>query len=50
MTNEPFNEESLIYTYSRDLFRETVQGLSERDVWVGIPKGKSANISWQGMV
>ncbi len=30
----PFKEDSLIYTYSRDLFRETVQGVSERNVWV----------------
>jgi len=30
----PFNEDSLIYTYSRDLFYETVKWVSERDVWV----------------
>ncbi len=38
MTDEPFNEESLIYTYSRDLFRETVQEVTERDVWVDTQK------------
>ena len=30
----PFDEDSLIYTYSKALFRETVQWVSERDVWV----------------
>ncbi len=34
MTDKPFNEDSLIYNYSSDLFRETVLGMSERDVWV----------------
>jgi len=34
MTDEAFDEESMLYTYSRDLFRETLQGISERQVWV----------------
>lgn len=34
ISDEPFKEDSLIYTYSRDLLRETVQWVSKRDVWV----------------
>ncbi|MCK5137722.1 MAG: polysaccharide deacetylase family protein [Bacteroidales bacterium] len=32
--NEPFDEDSLIYSYSFDLFRETIQSVSGRDVWI----------------
>ncbi len=38
ITDEPFNEDSLIYTYNSDLFRETIQEMSERDVWVDTQK------------
>jgi hypothetical protein len=34
MTDEPFDEDSLIYTYSRALFSETVQSALNRDLWV----------------
>ncbi|MCD4709309.1 MAG: T9SS type A sorting domain-containing protein, partial [Bacteroidales bacterium] len=34
MVDEPFNEDSLIYTYSRELFRETVQSAGSRDLWI----------------
>jgi peptidoglycan/xylan/chitin deacetylase (PgdA/CDA1 family) len=34
MTDEPFDEESLIYTYSRALFSETVQSVLNMDLWV----------------
>ena len=32
--DEPFDEDSLIYTYSRALFSETVQSALNRDLWV----------------
>ncbi len=32
--DEPFNEDSLIYSYRKDLFRETVQSISQKDLWV----------------
>jgi len=32
--DEPFDEESLIYTYSRELFRETVQDALKRELWI----------------
>jgi peptidoglycan/xylan/chitin deacetylase (PgdA/CDA1 family) len=34
LTNQPFDEESEIYMYSRDLFRETIQQVLEKDIWV----------------
>ena len=34
LLDEPFNEDSLIYTYSRTLFHETVQMALERDLWI----------------
>jgi hypothetical protein len=34
MTDEPFDEDSLIYTYSRELFSETVQSALNRDLWI----------------
>jgi len=34
MLDEPFDEESLIYTYSRELFRETVQDALNRELWI----------------
>ena len=34
MVDEPFDEDSLIYTYSRELFRETVQLAGSRDIWI----------------
>jgi len=34
ITDEPFEEEAQIYMYSRDLFRETIQEISDQDVWV----------------
>jgi peptidoglycan/xylan/chitin deacetylase (PgdA/CDA1 family) len=34
MTDEPFDEDSLIYTYSRELFSETVQNALDRDLWI----------------
>ncbi len=34
MVDEPFDEDLLIYTYSRELFRETVQLALSRDLWI----------------
>jgi hypothetical protein len=34
MTDEPFDEDSLIYTYSRALFSETVQSALNRNLWI----------------
>lgn len=34
MLDEPFDEGSLIYTYSRELFRETVQDALNRELWI----------------
>jgi peptidoglycan/xylan/chitin deacetylase (PgdA/CDA1 family) len=34
MVDEPFDEETLIYTYHRDLFRQTLQAALERDLWI----------------
>ncbi|MEA3461056.1 MAG: polysaccharide deacetylase family protein, partial [Bacteroidota bacterium] len=34
MVDEPFDEETDIYNYSRDLFRETVQLAGNRDLWI----------------
>jgi len=34
MTDEPFDEDSLIYTYSRSLFSETVQSALNRNLWI----------------
>jgi len=34
ITDEPFDEDSLIYTYNRALFSETVQSALNRDLWV----------------
>jgi hypothetical protein len=35
MLDEPFEEEVHIYTYSRELFRETLQDARARDLWIG---------------
>ena len=32
--DKPFNEDSLIYTYRKEFFRETVQSISQKDLWV----------------
>ena len=37
--DEPFDENELIYTYSRELFRETVQAALERDLWIDTHEG-----------
>jgi len=34
MLDEPFDEDALIYTYSRDLFSETLQDALNRDLWI----------------
>jgi len=34
MLDEPFDVDSLIYTYSRELFRETVQDALNRELWI----------------
>ncbi len=34
MVDIPFDEETEIYNYSRELFRETVQDAAERDLWI----------------
>jgi len=34
MTDEPFDEDSLIYTYSRELFNETLQDVQNKELWV----------------
>jgi len=34
MLDEPFDEDSLIYTYSRELFSETVQDALNRELWI----------------
>lgn len=34
MLDEPFDEDVLIYTYSRDLFSETVHDALNRDLWI----------------
>lgn len=34
MLDEPFNEDILIYTYSRELFRQTVQAAVSRELWI----------------
>lgn len=34
MEDEPFDPEQLIYTYSRELFRETIGAALARDLWV----------------
>ena len=34
MLDEPFDEGSLIYTYSRELFSETVQDALNRELWI----------------
>ena len=34
MLDEPFDEESLIYTYSRELFSETLQDALSKELWI----------------
>jgi len=34
MLDDPFDEDSLIYTYSRELFSETVQDALNRELWI----------------
>ena len=34
MVDEPFDEDTYIYTYSRDLFRETLQSALSRNLWI----------------
>lgn len=34
MLDEPFDVDLMIYTYSRELFRETVQAARSRDLWI----------------